>query len=301
MSISQRREALTGLAFASPFIIGVIVFAAFPFLASFYFSFTNYNMKVTPKFLGFTNYIILFTRDSLFWPTLWNTFVHVLISVPLNLVFSILLALLLNARLRGINVFRTICYLPNVVSMIAMALLWMWMFQPSFGLINRVLSPLYKLLQAEPIGWLSDAKTSKLSIALMGLWTCGGNMVIYLAQLQEIPRDLYDAADIDGASGIRRFLSVTLPLMTPSIFYNLVMSVIAGFQMFMQAMIMTDGGPARSTYYYAYYLYDKAFKDGQMGMACAMSWVLLIITLLVTLVIFASSRKWVFYMSGDKD
>lgn len=292
-------EAKAGLLFASPFIIGLIVLTAFPFLASLYFSFTNYNMKSTPDFLGLSNYIIMFTNDSLFWPSLWNTFVHVLISVPLNLVFSLMLALLLNNRIKGINIYRTIYYLPNVVSMVAMSLLWLWMFQPGFGLINQILGPVYRLLGAEPIGWLSDPSTSKLSIALMGLWTCGGSMVIYLAQLQDIPKDLYESADIDGAGMWSRLFKITLPLMTPSIFYNVVMSIISGFQVFMQAFIMTSGGPARSTYYYGYYLYDKAFKDGQMGYASAMAWILLIITLIVTMIFFAFSKKWVFYMSGE--
>ena len=295
----RNSEARAGLLFASPFIIGLIVLTAFPFLASLYFSLTNYNMKSAPDFLGLQNYIILFTNDSLFWPSLWNTFVHVLISVPLNLVFSLMLALLLNNRVKGINVYRTIYYLPNVVSMVAMSLLWLWLFQPSFGLINQLLRPIYDLLGAEPIGWLNDAKTSKLSIALMGLWTCGGSMVIYLAQLQDIPKDLYESADIDGAGMFSRLFKITLPLMTPSIFYNVVMSIISGFQVFMQAFIMTSGGPARSTYYYGYYLYDKAFKDGQMGYASAMAWILLIITLIVTMIFFAFSKKWVFYMSGD--
>ena len=292
-------EAKAGLLFASPFIIGLIALTAFPFLASLYFSLTNYNMKSAPDFLGLRNYIILFTNDSLFWPSLWNTIVHVLISVPLNLVFSLMLALLLNNRVKGINIYRTIYYLPNVVSMVAMSLLWLWLFQPSFGLINQLLSPVYHLLGAEPIGWLNDARTSKLSIALMGLWTCGGSMVIYLAQLQDIPRDLYESADIDGAGMFSRLFKITLPLMTPSIFYNVVMSIISGFQVFMQAFIMTSGGPARSTYYYGYYLYDKAFKDGQMGYASAMAWILLIITLIVTMIFFAFSKKWVFYMSGE--
>lgn len=292
-------EARAGLLFASPFIIGLVVLTAFPFLASLYFSFTNYNMKSAPTFLGLKNYIIMFTNDSLFWPSMWNTFVHVLISVPLNLVFSLMLALLLNNRVKGINIYRTVYYLPNVVSMVAMSLLWLWMFQPGFGLINQFLGPIYRLLGAEPIGWLSDPSTSKLSIALMGLWTCGGSMVIYLAQLQDIPKDLYESADIDGAGMWSRLFKITLPLMTPSIFYNVVMSIISGFQVFMQAFIMTNGGPARSTYYYGYYLYDKAFKDGQMGYASAMAWVLLIITLIVTMIFFAFSKKWVFYMSGE--
>lgn len=300
-SKSLKIEARAGLLFAAPCIIGLIVFTAFPFLSSLYYSFTNYNMKSAPTFLGLTNYLIMFKNDSLFWPSLYNTFFHVIVSVPLNLVFGVMLALLLNTKIRGINIYRTVFYLPNVVSIVAMALLWQWLFQPSFGLINQLLAPIYQLFHAQPIGWLSDAGTSKFSIALMGLWTCGGSMVIYLAQLQDIPRDLYEAADIDGAGFFRRLFSITLPLMTPAIFFNLVMSLISGFQVFMQAFIMTNGGPSHSTYYYAYYLYDKAFKDGQMGMASAMAWFLLLITLIVTMIFFVSSKKWVFYMSGEND
>lgn len=296
----KKTEAVTGYIFSLPFIIGLLVFTALPFFMSFYFSFTNYNMKSTPDFIGLTNYVILLTNDSLFWPTLWNTIVHVLISVPLNLVFSVFLALLLNNQIRGINIYRTIFYIPNVASMIAMALLWLWLFQPSFGLINQLLSPIYKLFGTMPIGWLTDPDMVKTSIALMGLWTCGGSMVIYLAQLQDIPRDLYEAADIDGAGSMRRLFSITLPLMTPSIFYNMTMSIISGFQVFMQAYIMTKGNPGRASYYFAYYLFDTAFSNGQMGMASAMAWILLIITLVVTVIFFSFSKQWVFYMSGDE-
>ena len=294
-------EAKAGLLFALPFIIGLVIFTVIPFVSSFIFSFTNYNMKTSPDFVGLANYKIMLANDSLFWPSLWNTIVHVLISTPLNLIFGVMLALLLNNKLKGMNVYRTIFYLPNVVSMVAMALLWLWLFQPSFGLINQLLGPIYKLLGAQPIGWLNDASTSKLAIALMGLWTCGGSMVIYLAQLQDIPRDLYEAAEIDGANGWQRMKRITIPLMTPAIFYNLIMTLISGFQVFMQSFIMTSGGPARATYYFAYYLYDKAFKDGQMGMASAMAWFLLVATLIVTMIVFVTSRRWVFYMNGEEN
>ena len=301
MSKARRSEAVAGLLFASPFIIGLLVFTVFPFFLSLYYSFTNYNMKSAPSFIGFKNYEIMLFNDSAFWPSFGNTLYHVLVATPITIVFGVVIALLLNNRLRGINIYRTIFYLPNVVSLVAMSLLWLWLFQPSFGLLNQLLSPIYNLFGIQPIGWLSSPDTSKLSIALMGLWNCGGAMVIYLAQLKDIPGELYEAADIDGAGGLRKLFRITLPLMTPAIFYQVVMSIISGFQMFLQAYIMTKGGPARSTYYFAYYIYDTAFKDGQMGMASALSWFLLIVTMIVTVVIFGLSQKWVFYLGGEEE
>lgn len=294
-------EAKTGLLFATPFIIGMLVFNALPFLTSLYFSFTNYNMQSKADFLGLKNYIIMFTNDSVFWKSFGNTLIHICIAVPMNLIFSVAIALLLNNKVKGIHTYRIIFYLPNVVSLVAMSLLWVWLFQPSYGLLNQVLKPIYKLFNMEPILWLADPKMSKFSLAFMSMWTTGSAILIYLAQLQDIPKDLYEAASIDGAGAFSRMKNITLPLMTPAIFYNTVMAIIAGFQTFQHAMIMTNGGPAKSTYYYAYYLYDKAFKDGQMGYASAMAWFLLIVTLTITMIYFGLSKKWVFYMSGDND
>lgn len=301
LSNMRRSEAKAGLVFAGPFIIGLLVFTLFPFILSLYYSFTNYNMKGTPTFLGLKNYIIMFTNDSSFWPSFGNTIYHVLVATPITIIFGVGVALLLNNKLKGINIYCTVFYLPNVVSLVAMSLLWLWLFQPSFGLINQMLSPIYKLFGMEPIGWLSSPVTSKFSIALMGLWNCGGAMVIYLAQLSEIPTELYEAANIDGAGALHKLFKITLPLLTPAIFYNVVMTVISGFQMFLQAFIMTKGGPARSTYYFAYYMYDTAFKDGQMGKASALSWVLLVITMITTVVVFGLSKSWVFYLGGEEE
>lgn len=294
----KKRENIIGYIFASPWLLGLILLGAFPILASFYISFTTYDMIGSPKFIGFENYAILFTNDSLFWQSLGNTIYHVFIAVPLGLIVGICLALLLNNKIKGISIYRTLFYLPNVVSIVAMSLLWLWLFQPSFGIINEVLDPIYKLLQMEPLQWHQSASTSKMTLILMGLWTAGGSMVIYLAQMQDIPKSLYESAEVDGANWLKKTIYITLPLMTPSIFFNLIMGLIGGFQVFTIAYIMTGGGPSRSTYYYAYYMFDKMMSDNAMGMASAMAWILLVIVLVIT-VIALKLNKFVVYLGEE--
>ncbi|MDD4077717.1 MAG: sugar ABC transporter permease, partial [Bacilli bacterium] len=189
-------------------------------------------------------------------------------------------------------------YLPNVVNIVALALLWLWLFQPNFGLINQLLSPLYRLFKIEPLSWYLDKNLSKFTLILMGLWTVGGSMVIYLAQMKDIPQSLYESAEMDGAGFFRKTISITLPLMTPAIFFNVIMGVIGSFQVFTTAYIMTGGGPARSTYYYAYYLFNKMMDDNAMGMASAMAWILLIICLTVT-ILALRLNKYVFYLGEE--
>ncbi|MFH0992838.1 MAG: sugar ABC transporter permease, partial [bacterium] len=228
----KRQENTAGYLFASPWLIGLIVLGIFPILMSLYISFTNYNMISTMRFIGFENYRILFTNDNLFWKSLGNTVYHVAIAVPLSIVVGLALAFLLNNKLKGMSIYRTLFYLPNVVSVVAMTLLWMWLFQPNFGLINQILKPLYDLFDMEPIGWYLDQNLSKLTLILMGLWTSGGSMVIYLAQMQDIPTTLYESAEIDGAGWWQKTIHITLPLMTPSIYFNFIMGLIGGFQVF---------------------------------------------------------------------
>ncbi len=294
----KKQENLIGYLFASPWLFGLIVLGAFPIIASFYISFTTYDMIGLPRFIGVENYRILFTNDNIFWQSLGNTFYHVFIAIPLGLIVGIALALLLNNKVKGMSIYRTLFYLPNVVSIVAMSLLWLWLFQPSFGLINEVLAPVYKLLNMEPLRWHQAASTSKITLILMGLWTAGGSMVIYLAQMQDIPTSLYESAEVDGANWIKKTFYITLPLMTPSIFFNLIMGLIGGFQVFTIAYIMTNGGPSRSTYYYAYYMFDKMMVDQSMGMASAMAWILLVIVLIIT-VIALRLNKYVVYL-GDE-
>lgn len=294
----KSNEKKLGYIFASPWLIGLFVLGAFPILFSLYLSFTNYDMIGSPTFIGITNYRILLTNDSLFYKALGNTLYHVFLSVPLGIVVGVSLALLLNSKIKGMGIYRTIYYLPNVVSVVAMSLLWLWLFQPSFGIINTVLSPIYDFFNMEPLLWYQSPDLSKLTLIIMGLWTAGGSMIIYLAQMQDIPGELYEAADIDGANGLQKIFKITLPLMTPSIFFNLIMGLIGGFQVFTTAYIMTGGGPANSTYYYSYYLFDKMMSDNAMGMASAMAWILLVITLVITMIALTLNR-YVFYL-GDQ-
>lgn len=295
----KKQENLIGYLFASPWLLGLIVLGAFPILASLYISLTNYNMISTPDFIGFTNYRILFTNDDLFWKSLGNTLYHVSIAVPLGIVVGVSLALLLNNKVKGMGIYRTLFYLPNVVSIVAMSLLWLWLFQPNFGLINEILAPIYKLLDMEPLRWHQATETSKITLIIMGLWTAGGSMVIYLAQMQDIPTSLYESAEIDGANWVQKTAYITLPLMTPSIFFNLVMGLIGSFQVFTIAYIMTSGGPSQSTYYYAYYLFDKMMADQAMGMASAMAWILLVIVLIVTMIALRLN-KYVVYLGDEQ-
>ena len=290
----RKQENRMGYLFASPWLIGIIVLGAFPIIASFFISFTSYNMASAPEWVGLKNYVILFTNDDVFWKSLYNTIYHVIIAIPLGLIAGIILALLLNNKIRGMSIYRTLFYLPCVVSIVAMSLLWMWLFQPQFGIVNEVLSPLYKLFNMDPILWHQSASTSKITLILMGLWTAGGSMVIYLAQMQDIPKSLYESAEVDGANWIQKTFSITLPLMTPSIFFNFIMGIIGGFQVFTIAYIMTNGGPAQSTYYYAYYMFDKMMSDQAMGMASAMAWILLVIVLIVTMFALRLNKKVVY-------
>ncbi len=294
----KKQENLIGYLFASPWLFGLIVLGMFPILASLYISFTTYNMISLPRWVGFANYRILFTNDSLFWKSLGNTVYHVVIAIPLGIVVGVLLALLLNNKIKGMSVYRTMFYLPNVVSIVAMSLLWLWLFQPNFGIINQFLAPIYRLLDMEPLRWHQAESTAKMTLILMGLWTAGGTMVIYLAQMQDIPTSLYESAEMDGANWIKKTMYITLPLMTPSIFFNFIMSLIGGFQVFTIAYIMTNGGPSRSTYYYAYYMFDKMMLDRSMGMASAMAWILLVIVLILTMLALRLN-KYVIYLGEE--
>lgn len=290
------REAINGYLFFSPGLIGLIVFMAGPILYSLYLSFTSYNIYQAPRWVGLDNYRILLTEDPLFLKSLLNTLYFVAVSVPLNTALGILLAVLMNQKVKGIRLFRTIYFLPSVVSGVAVALLWQWLLDPNFGLINSFLAN----IGIEGPGWLTDERWSKPSLILMNAWSVGGGMIIYLAGLQGVPSSLYEAATVDGAGIVRKFWSITLPLLTPTILYNVIMGILSGFQVFLQAYIMTGGGPNNSTLFYAFYLYNKAFKDLQMGYASAMAWVLLFISLLLTLIIFKTSSKWVYYEGGDR-
>lgn len=294
-----RRNLVNGLLFASPWIIGFLVFTLYPLIASLYYSFCAYSGLNRPVWIGLENYRTLFTDEPLFVKSLWNTMYMVVVGLPLNLIASLGLAMLLNQAVRGITIYRTIYYLPSLVPAVASAILWMWLLSPEIGLVNTVLAPVFRLFHAAPPAWLGDPKWAKPAFVLMGVWGAGGGVIIYLAGLKDVPTSLYEAAELDGASPWRRFLAVTLPMISPIIFFNVVMGIIGSFQYFTQAYVMTQGGPQDSTLFYALNLFNAAFIDWRMGYASAMAWVLFGITLACTLVVMRSGSRWVYYGGGD--
>jgi len=292
---SSKREELYGYIFVSPWLIGYILFIVFPVVYSFILSFCKYTLPFTVKFIGLLNYKEII-RDPLFRLSLYNTLYYTLFSVPLGIATSIVIAIILNMRVKGVSVFRTIYYMPAVISGVAVSLLWLVVLDPSYGLINYILS----LLHIRGPLWLQDPKWSKPALILMSLWQSGGNMIIYLAGLQQIPEQLYEAATIDGANNWFKFWKITLPLLTPTIFLNLILSIIGSFQIFTQAYVMTGGGPLNSTLFYVLYLYQKGFQSFEMGYASALAWILFIIVLMLTIILFRTSWRWVYYEAEVK-
>ena len=291
----ERRNLRNGLLFASPWIIGFVVFTAYPLLASLYYSFCTYSGLCPPHWIGLDNYHQMFFEDDVFWKSLWNTMYMVVFALPLGLLASLVLAMLLNQKVRGITVYRTIYYLPSLVPAVASAILWLWLFNPEIGLINTVLG---KFGIPGP-AWLGDPIWAKPAMVLMGVWGAGGGVIIYLAGLQDVPTSLYEAAALDGAGAWSKFWHVTLPMISPIIFFNLIMGIIGMFQYFTQAYVMTKGGPQDSTMFYALHLFMGAFVDWKMGYASAMAWVLFAITLVCSLVVMKTSARWVYYGGGD--
>ena len=286
------KEAIACYLFILPWIIGFTVFTLGPIIASFGLSFMDYDLVLPPKFLGLANFVELFS-DSLFYTSMWNTLYIVILAVPLGMLASFLMALLLNQKVRGLAGYRTAYFIPSIVPAVASAALWLYVLQPEWGLLNGFLS----WLGIQGPGWLASEAWSKPSIILLMIWASGGSMIIFLAGLQNIPKEYYEAAEIDGANSLRRFQYITLPLMTPTIFFNLVMGVIGTFQIFSVVFVLTDGmgGPVNSTLVYLIYIYRNAFNYFRMGFASSMAWVLFVIILVLTLIQFRTARFWVHY------
>jgi multiple sugar transport system permease protein len=291
-----RHEARTGLLFVLPWIVGLVLFTAYPVIYSFYLSFTSYNIIQDPKWIGLENYQTMFNVDPLFWTAVKNSAYFAIISVPLRLLIAFLLALMLAIETRFMGMYRTMFYLPALVPPVAGTIIFMLLFDPRAGLINKFIG----LFGVEPIAWLLDPEWSKPAIIILSLWTLGADSLIFLAGLKDVPADIMDAASVDGAGWWRRLLNITLPLITPVILFNLVMGIIGSFQIFAQALIIggTNGDPLDSTLMYMVLLYKNAFRYFSMGYASAMAVVLFIAVLALTLVIFRTSRYWVFY-EGD--
>ncbi len=293
MSTRRRQDAVAGYLFIMPWLLGFLIFVLGPIAVSLYLSFTDYEIVSTPTFTGLRNFELLIA-DRLFWQALKVSSIYVFISVPLGLIFSFSVALLMNQQVRWIGLWRTIYYIPTLVPVIASTMLWLWIFNPQFGLLNMAL----RLVGIEGPLWLGHSRWALPSLIIMSLWTVGAPMLIYLAGLQGIPTDLYEAAEMDGAGVIAQFRHVTIPMMTPVIFFNLVINIIAAFQIFAQPFIMTQGGPRYATLFYVLYLYQNAFKFFRMGYASALAWVLFAVILVLTVLIFRSSTGWVYY-EGD--
>jgi multiple sugar transport system permease protein len=291
MSKGDWRNLRMGLLFISPWIVGFVVFTVYPILVSLYYSFTDFALFHSPNWVGFQNYQDLFTRDDKFYVSLYNTIFFFLLALSASVIAALFLALLLNAKLRGSTFFRSVFFLPTIVPMVASAAVWMWILNPQWGLLNLGLRALG--IPGPP--WLSDPSWAKPSLVLLALWTIGSEVIIYLAALQEIPRDYYEAALVDGANPIQRTRFITIPLITPVIFFHLVNGTIWAFQYFTEAYVMTGGGPANSTLFYALYLYRNAFTAVKMGYASAQAWILFILVMFATLIIMRSSRGWVYY------
>jgi multiple sugar transport system permease protein len=285
------RESIWAYILISPWLVGFVLFTAGPMIASAVFSFTEYDVVHPPKFTGLGNWSAMLTRDWRFWHSLKVTLTFAVFALPLGLVFGLALALLLNAKVPGLLIWRTIYYLPSVVSGVAVAVLWGYIFNPRFGVLNWLLG----LVGIRGPGWLGSTDWALPALIIMSLWGVGGGMIVYLAGLQSIPTALYEAATIDGANKWNQFWRITLPMITPVIFYNLVTGIIGTFQYFTQAFVMTGGGPADATLFYNLYLYRNTFTHLRIGFGSAMAWFLLFVVLFLTMLIFKSSEAWVYY------
>ncbi len=297
MTSAERKEAISAFIFISPFLFWMVFLMGGPIIAAFFLSFCKWDILTKIQFVGLDNYKEMFFNDARFWKALYNTAYFTLLSVPIGMVLSIIVALLMNQKIKGIAAYRTIYYLPSVMATsVAMAVLWKWIFNADSGLLNYSITALTGLPIADCPKWLASEAWSKPALVIMSFWNVGGGMIIYLAGLQGIPNTLYEAAEIDGANQWQQFWTVTIPGLSPVIFFQLIITIVGSFQIFNQVYVMTDGlgGPADSTLVMVLYIYQKAFKYYQMGYASALAWVLFVVIMLATWLQFKYS-KWVYY------
>lgn len=291
-SLRVRLRRWVGLVFIAPWLIAFILFEAIPIASAIYHSFTDWTaIGTTVRWVGTANYVEFLTRDRLFWKSVSNTLYYIGFSVPLGIAVAFLLALMLNAKIRGSGTYRTIYYLPSVVPTVAAVIVWVFIFETRRGILNFLL----ELVGVPPIRWLSDPQWAMPALIIMSLWSIGATMVIYLAGLQGIPEELYEAAEVDGANTWVRIWRITIPLMTPVIFFTLVMNLVAAFQAFNNAFIMTNGGPNNATLLYMLHLYNNAFSYFRMGYASALAVMLFVVVFSLTLFVYRTSNRWVYY------
>lgn len=291
LKTNRQKEAMYGWLFALPAIIGMVAFDVGPMVASVLIAFTEWNGVTPPQWVGLANYEEILFRDDLFLLSLRITTVFAFVSIPLNLVTGFLLALLLNQKIRGQSLMRTLYYLPSIVPLVAVAALWRWIFLKRFGLLDIGLA----MMGVQAPDWLGDPNWVLPAFIVMGLWGVGGGMLINLAGLQAIPTDLYDAASIDGANAFRRLINVTIPMMTPLILFNLVMGIIGGLQVFVVAFVMTEGGPNNASLFYMLHLYHTAFEYFRLGYGSSLALILFLYIVILSALVFRSSTAWVYY------
>lgn len=289
----ERRNTINFYAFIAPWLIGFLVLTVYPMLESLRLSMTDTGFTGTGAFIGLQNYVTAFTKDTRFWLTVRNTVLYVLMYVPCSLVLAFFIGWLLSRKIKFLGFFRTVFYIPYITAGVAVTIMWGWLFNGSYGIINYVLS----LVGIQGPNWLGDKRTALICIVIMNLWSIGNNILIMLAGIQDIPTSYYESAELDGASTIRQVFSITLPLVTPTIFFNLTVGTIGAFQLFNQPYILTDGGPVDSTRTMAMLIFQNAFEYGKMGYASSVAWVLFVIIMAVTLLVQSTQSKWVFY--GD--
>ncbi|HTY59478.1 MAG TPA: sugar ABC transporter permease [Bacteroidota bacterium] len=297
------RRTLEGYLFISPWIAGFILLTAGPMIASLYISGTSWTMLSPPAWVGAQNYAQLLGDDARFGISLLNTLYYVILAVPLGLVVSLLLALLLNRKYPGRGLFRTLFFLPSITNLVAVSLLWMWILNPEYGLLNSAL----RLAGIDGPLWFQSDVWAKPALVIMSLWGTGGTMIVFLAGLQGIPGELYEAASLDGAGTFRKFIHITLPMISPAFLFNLIVGIIGSFQVFTQAYVMTgsaqpgsEGGPNNATLFVVLYLYKKAFQEFTMGYAASIAWVLFFIILAATVFQMKLARRWVYYEAGER-
>jgi multiple sugar transport system permease protein len=296
-SVQARRDRIKGWLFVSPWFIGFLLFTIYPIFASLYYSFTRYDVLNKPRFIGLSNYVEMFLDDRIFRITVRNSFYFVFVGVPVGLVAAFLLANLLNTDIRFRSLFRAIFFIPSIVPAVASAMVWLWVYNTHYGVINSFLAS----HGMQVIPWLSKPSLAKPSLIIIQAWAQGSAIVIFLAALQDVPRSLYDAAVVDGANRWQRFFYVTIPMCTPSILFILLTGMIGTFQMFTLPYILTGGGPNRATEVYSLYLYRNAFKFYKMGYASALAWLLFLLILGCSIIVFRTSARWVYYGGEERE
>lgn len=296
---NKGRESAYGFIFILPWLIGLLCFTLGPMIFSFITSFTDYNM-IKMNFTGLDNYIHMFTRDQLFWKSFVNTLIYAVMNIPLVTIGGVIVAVILNKSIFGLRTFRTIYYLPSIMVGVGTYFLWMLLLDPANGLVNTILGA----IGIQGPAWLTDPNWTKPAIVLMHLWGLGGQMLLYLARLQSIPKDYYEAASLDGAGRFKQFTTITIPLISPIIFYNLIIGIIGAFQVFQEGYIFSGDGsgkPAGSLLFYNLLVWNNAFKNFKTGYANAMCWFLFVVVMILTILVQKSQKKWVYYEEGEND